>query len=72
MRGSFAEAEPAIDKASGAEQKAVGQDLAQLTRMRAYFLWEKAGKPHSDESRERFWYQAENDVRASRPVRENA
>jgi len=31
----------------------------------AYSLWEKAGKPSDDKSRERFWYEAEKAMTAS-------
>ncbi|OWK39813.1 DUF2934 domain-containing protein [Fimbriiglobus ruber] len=32
-------------------------------RVRAYDLWEQAGKPDGDADRERFWSEAESEIR---------
>jgi hypothetical protein len=39
-----------------------------LTQVRAYELWEQAGGPNDDGSRERFWLDAEKEITASRSV----
>jgi hypothetical protein len=40
----------------------------ELIQMRAYYLWEQAGRPDGDAARERFWLQAEHEVAAPRPT----
>jgi hypothetical protein len=35
-----------------------------LIQIRAYGLWEEAGKPGGDAARERCWYQAETEILA--------
>jgi hypothetical protein len=40
----------------------------QLIQMRAYCLWEQAGRPDGDAARDCFWLQAEREVTAPRPV----
>ena len=58
-------------KVEPAEQSApashnVGKDeRSDLIQVRAYGLWEHAGRPHSDASRERFWCEAEKEIMAS-------
>lgn len=42
-------------------------DRFRLTQIRAYSLWEQAGKPNDDGSRERFWCEAERTITASLP-----
>ena len=39
-----------------------------LIRVRAYGLWEQAGKPNDDGSRERFWLEAEKAFTSPWPV----
>jgi hypothetical protein len=41
------------------------EEQFRLTQTRAYGLWEQAGKPIDDESRERFWHEAEKVIPAS-------
>lgn len=48
-----------------AEQKVSKQERFRLIQVCAYELWEHAGKPHSDQSRERFWCEAEEALGAS-------
>jgi hypothetical protein len=36
-----------------------------LIQVCAYGLWEQAGKPNDDESRERFWHEAEKAITSS-------
>jgi hypothetical protein len=36
-----------------------------LIQVRAYALWENAGKPHDEASRHRFWHEAEKEIAAS-------
>lgn len=35
---------------------------AQLIRVRAYELWEQAGRPEGDVAREKFWTEAESEL----------
>ncbi len=46
-----------------AEPIAGEQEPNQLIRIRAYAMWEQAGHPHGDESREKFWCEAEKELR---------
>jgi hypothetical protein len=39
----------------------------QLIQMRAYYLWQQAGRPDGDKDREHFWFQAEREIAAPRP-----
>jgi hypothetical protein len=41
-----------------------------LIQVCAYGLWEQAGKPNDDESRERFWYEAEKKITASHAAKD--
>ena len=41
------------------------QERLSLIKIRAYGLWEQAGKPDGDSARERFWNEAERKVLAS-------
>jgi hypothetical protein len=43
------------------------EEQFQLTQMRAYCLWEQAGRPDGDAARENFWFQAEREVAAPPP-----
>jgi DUF2934 family protein len=53
------------EKRAPAKTKVSKEDQFQLIQVRAYCLWEQAGKPDGDEARERFWHEAEEDVTAS-------
>lgn len=41
------------------------EDRFRLIQVRAYALWEQAGRPNDDDSRERFWFDAEKEIEAS-------
>jgi hypothetical protein len=50
----------------GPTQHRIGtEERAGLIRVRAYQLWQRAGGPHGDDSRERFWCEAEKEFTAS-------
>jgi hypothetical protein len=71
--------QPAPAKSSDARSQANPTQLAapqrrlspeerfQLTQMRAYYLWEQAGRPEGDTARVTFWLQAEREVGVPRP-----
>jgi hypothetical protein len=40
------------------------EERFRLIQVHAYHLWEQAGKPNDDGSRERFWHEAENAITA--------
>ena len=42
-------------------------DLFEATQVRAYYLWENAGRPDDEAPRLRFWYAAESEQRAAGP-----
>jgi hypothetical protein len=42
------------------------EERSRLIEVRAYDLWEKAGKPDGDEMREQLWCTAEKEILASR------
>jgi DUF2934 family protein len=54
--------ESSATKPAAAEQKIGAHERSRLIDVRAYDLWEQAGRPHSDESRQRFWCAAEKEV----------
>lgn len=45
-----------------ARQKSSDEEQFRLTQVRAYDLWEQAGKPDGDEARDRFWFEAESEM----------
>ena len=55
-------------RAEAAEQAAFAQDNAshdeqsQLVKVGAYNLWEQAGKPDGQAAKERFWFEAEQEL----------
>jgi hypothetical protein len=53
------------EKSLAAEPNRSQQERFQAIQVRAYQLWEQAGKPHSDESRVKFWCEAEKQFDAS-------
>jgi hypothetical protein len=49
-------------------RRLASEEEFQLTQMRAYYLWEQAGRPDGDAAREHFWLQAESEIAAPLPV----
>ena len=43
-------------------------DRACTIRVRAYGLWERAGRPDGDAAQQRFWFEAEKDLAAARAL----
>jgi Protein of unknown function (DUF2934) len=56
--------EPA-EKPAPARQKVSEEERSRLIQVRAYSLWEHAGKPDGDAAREQFWCEAEKEIMAS-------
>jgi hypothetical protein len=54
------------EKPAPAKQKVSEEERSRLVKVRAYSLWEQAGKPDGDAARERCWCEAENEITASR------
>jgi DUF2934 family protein len=52
-----------INAQTGPEDSA--QESFRLIQMRAYDLWEQAGRPGGDAVREHLWYRAESEILAS-------
>ena len=46
------------------------EERFRLIQMRAYDLWEHAGRPGGDAARERFWCEAESEILASQATNE--
>jgi Protein of unknown function (DUF2934) len=46
----------------GQTNAAAHEERFRLIQVRAYGLWEQAGKPNDDGSRERFWHEAEKAI----------
>jgi hypothetical protein len=44
------------------QRRLSSEEQFQLTQMRAYYLWEQAGRPDGDAARERFWFLAESEI----------
>ena len=53
------------EKAASHKQEVSEDQRSRLIHVRAYGLWEQAGKPDGDEARERFWREARNEINAS-------
>ena len=53
-----------------AGQKVSEEERSRLVQVRAYGLWEQAGKPGGDAARERFWCDAESEILASQATDE--
>ena len=49
----------------GQTNAAAHEERKRLIQVCAYGLWEQAGKPNDDGSRERFWLEAEKKLSAS-------
>lgn len=52
-------------KPASCSQNVSAEQQSALIQIRAYGMWEKAGKPDGDANRERFWCAAEKDVMES-------
>jgi len=46
-------------------QQVSAEERFRLIQIRAYGLWEQAGRPSGDAARERFWCEAESELLAS-------
>ncbi len=53
------------EKPAPARQEVSPEQRSRLIHVRAYGLWEQAGKPDGNEARERFWCAAEKEIMAS-------
>ena len=51
-------------KCAPASPKVCDEERTRLTQIRAYDLWEQAGRPDGDAVRERFWSEAEKEISA--------
>ena len=57
--------ETANEQQCGAEwRKNSEEEHTRLTQVRAYHLWERAGRPDGDAAREQFWSDAEKEIAA--------
>ena len=45
-----------------AEPQMSPEEREEKIKARAYELWEASGQPHSDETRDQFWYAAEQEI----------
>ncbi len=52
------------EKLSRTRQGVSDEERSRLIQVRAYSLWEQAGKPDGDASRERYWFEAEREIMA--------
>jgi len=53
------------EKSAPAGQTINAEERFGLIQVRAYGLWEQAGRPGGDADRERFWCEAEKEIMAS-------
>jgi Protein of unknown function (DUF2934) len=53
------------EKTAPAGQEVSAEERFRLIQIRAYGLWEQAGRPGGDAARERFWCEAETEILAS-------
>jgi hypothetical protein len=53
------------EKPAPAGQEVSAEERSRLIQIRAYGLWEQAGRPGGDAARERFWCEAEMEILAS-------
>ena len=58
------------EKLAPAGQEVSPEERFRLIQIRAYGLWEQAGRPGGDAARERFWCDAESEVLASQATDE--
>lgn len=54
-----------LRKPAPAGQQVSPEERFRLIQIRAYGLWEQAGRPDGDAARERFWCDAESEILAS-------
>jgi hypothetical protein len=54
-----------VAKPAPAGRELSAEEQCRQIQIRAYGLWERAGKPGGDAASERFWYEAENRIMAS-------
>jgi hypothetical protein len=54
-----------VEKPAPASQKVSEEERRRLIQVRSYDLWERAGRPHGEASRERFWCEAEKELMSS-------
>ncbi len=65
-RTAGAEVRPGQNAASSCRE-ASDRERFLLTQIRAYVLWELVGEPEDQQSRERFWHEAEAAINAYFP-----
>ena len=53
------------EKRAPGKMRVSDEERFQLIQLRAYCLWEQAGRPKGDEARERFWHEGEEEITAS-------
>ena len=53
------------EESAPAGQEVSAEERSRLIQIRAYGLWEQAGRPGGDAARERFWCDAESEILAS-------
>ena len=53
------------EKPTPVGQKVGAEEQSQLIQIRAYGLWEQAGRPSGDADREQFWRDAEKEIMVS-------
>jgi len=53
------------DKPAPMLHEASDEEHSRLIQVRAYTLWEQAGKPSDDAAREQFWCEAEKEIMMS-------
>ena len=58
------------ERTAHAGEEVRAQERSRLIQIRAYGLWEEAGRPDGDAARERFWCEAESEILASRATDE--
>jgi DUF2934 family protein len=58
------------EKTAHAGQQVTAEERSRLIQIRAYGLWEQAGRPGGDAARERFWCEAESEILASHAMNE--
>lgn len=63
--GSTEMREGSAEKPALAGQTISAEERSRLIQVRAYGLWEQAGRPDGDTTRERFWCEAEAEIMAS-------
>jgi Protein of unknown function (DUF2934) len=51
-----------LDKPAPAGRELTAEEQSRKIQIRAYALWEQAGKPPGDAARERFWREAEKNT----------